>query len=569
MAKQKSDPLYHLELELQEHLLERELALFCGAGISKNSGLPLANELKRRILETLLQTKQDVKQAMGVRCPFEAFMQSVYDPRLLSDKKLNAAKILELFSRGEPNSNHVLIARLAKCGSLKTVVTTNFDVLIERALKNEGLKDEVDFKRYFTEEHFATWAPNESHGIFSLFKLHGSIDNPESVRATLAAVSSRSLSEKRIGVIRYLFSTGGHKVVLVLGYSCSDAFDIVPHIQSIERSNKQVFFIEHAPLFRAIGKISRKRERNPFRCFPGKWIECNTDAFIKGLWVTLEDSIGKYELLKSESDWSFDADQWLGESKNNPIAKSFIAGVILGIIPLYDKARFYYGRALDLATEENDLEAMMGCNFEMGTIFWRWRDSANKTIPANGRKAVQHYREALRLAELLHYDSLAADCYHGLAVSHKSLGEFDIAKDCLKQSRELYRRSHHGKALAQRLSGSYGALGDIYLDERKPQEALKCFKRSFELHKGENNRQGISPFCLNMGTAYLRSRKFSQAISCYKRAERESEQKGDIYTLNAVYDSLAKAYQASGNAEMADVYKNKLDHNTGLWKIFA
>jgi tetratricopeptide (TPR) repeat protein len=568
MAKQKGDPLYGLEIELRDHILKNELALFCGAGISKYSGLPLANELKRRILETLLE-RQDVKPVMRVRYPFEVFMQSVYDPRIVSDKKLNPGKILELFCRGEPNSNHVFIARLAKCGLLKTVVTTNFDLLIERALKNEGLKEEVDFERYCTEEDFRKHDPKELEGRFALVKLHGSADDPESVRVTLAAISSRSLSEKRIGVIRHLFSTGKHKLVLILGYSCSDAFDIVPQIQSIERSNKQVFFVEHSHSFKVISHISRKKGRNPFRYFPGKWIKCNTDALIAGLWATLEDSIGECELLKSDSNWSLDTGQWLGDQKNNPIAKSFIAGIILGDIPLYNKARFYYERSLDLATEEDDLEAMMGCNFEMGTIYWRWRDSANKTIPANGKKAVEHYREALRLAELLHYESLAADCYHGLAVGHYSLGEFNIAKNCLKQSRERYRHSHDGQDLARRLSGSYGTQGDIYLDERKPQEALKCFERSLELYKGELDRQGISPYCINIGTAYLRLRKVSQAINCYKRAERESEQTGDLYTLNAVYESLARAYEASGNAEMANIYKNKRDHNLSLWKIFA
>ena len=44
--------------EIGESIREEELALFCGAGISKNYGLPLANELKLHILEKLSIDKE-------------------------------------------------------------------------------------------------------------------------------------------------------------------------------------------------------------------------------------------------------------------------------------------------------------------------------------------------------------------------------------------------------------------------------------------------------------------------------------------------------------------------------
>ena len=110
---------------------EKEFAVFCGAGISKNSGLPLANELKRYILEKLPIDKKDIEEVMASNFPFEAFIETI-------SENTDISEILEIFQNGEPNTNHILIAKLAKNGYLKTIFTTNFDLLIEKALEKEG-----------------------------------------------------------------------------------------------------------------------------------------------------------------------------------------------------------------------------------------------------------------------------------------------------------------------------------------------------------------------------------------------------------------------------------------------
>jgi len=124
---------------------EKEFAVFCGAGISKNSGLPLANELKQYILGKMSIDKEDIEEIMASNLPFEAFMETI-------SENTDISKILEIFEKGEPNTNHILIARLAKNGYLKTIFTTNFDLLIEKALEKEGQKRDKDFEVYSDEE---------------------------------------------------------------------------------------------------------------------------------------------------------------------------------------------------------------------------------------------------------------------------------------------------------------------------------------------------------------------------------------------------------------------------------
>jgi len=563
----KKAKLNELVVEISEYLSRGELALFCGAGISKDSGLPLANDLKRSILETLLESKQDRKQVMKVPYPFEAFLESIFDPGLISGMRLDSTKILQIFLHGEPNSNHVFIARLAKSGFIKTVATTNFDLLIEKALTKEGLEEGIDFERYYTEEHFSEAESTEQDQRFTLFKLHGSIDHPESVRTTLNAVASQSLSEQRMPATRHLFSTGAHQAILILGYSCSDTFDLIPQIQSIDRNNKKIFFIEHTEGVElpTVCDVTARSKRNPFRHFPGRWIKCNTNELIKDLWSTLIGSIGKYEFIRSNFNWRRDVSAWLGGVQKDLGAKYFTAGHILeniqmrgtSHIQLFDKARFYFERALEFASENKDVGAMMACNTEIGDIYSNWRDSANHAIPANINKAIEYHRKALSLAEDLPDEIstfYAASFGVRLGLDYGSIKKFDIAKDWLEKSRRRSRGMPDTQKIDAELSSSYVAFGVMHLGEKKPAEALECFKKAFSLHDGRDNGQELS---LNCGTAYLRLRKFDQAMICYHRSETICKEKGDLYTLNEVYKSLSDAYLEIRNIERSEYYRQK------------
>ncbi len=145
-----------------------KIAIFAGAGISKDSGLPLADELKKSILSHLIENQEDIEEIKNSKMPFELFVQN-----LPNDKN---EKIFKIFKYGEPNTNHILIAKLAKLGIIKTILTTNFDLLFEKALKNEGL----DFSTCYTNEDFSDVLLENVEDSINLFKVHGSIERYES-----------------------------------------------------------------------------------------------------------------------------------------------------------------------------------------------------------------------------------------------------------------------------------------------------------------------------------------------------------------------------------------------------
>jgi NAD-dependent SIR2 family protein deacetylase len=340
---------------------EKEFVTFCGAGISKNSGLPLANELKRYILGKLPIDDKDIEEMMASNLPLEAFMETISD-------NTDISRILEIFENGEPNTNHILIARLAKNSYIKTIFTTNFDLLIEKALEKEGLKRGKDFEVYCNEEQFSEidFEDIEDEKI-RILKIHGSIDNRDSIRTTIKAVATKTLSDKRTKVIGCLFSTGRYKKVLILGYSCSDEFDITPQIQSIKENQKEIIFVEHSKEGKEIEDIGIKEEKNPFKTFPGKRIKCNTDGFIRNLWDSLKETIGEYEFVVSQVDWKTYLNDWAEGLKEEP--KYFIAALTLNKISNLKRAIEYHERVLEIVKAIGNKNREAACYRNLGIAY--------------------------------------------------------------------------------------------------------------------------------------------------------------------------------------------------------
>lgn len=362
---------------------KREFALFCGAGISKNSGLPLANELKQYILEKLSIDKKDIDEIMASNLPFEAFMETLSESSDIS-------KILEIFENGPPNTNHILIAKLAKNGYLKTIFTTNFDLLIEKALEKEGLRRDKDFEVYYDENQFSQINFEDiGDGIVRIFKIHGSIENKDSIRTTMDEIASKTLSEQRMNVMRYLFSTGKHKKVLVLGYSCSDEFDITPQIQSIEENQKEIIFVEHNREGQEMVDVKTKKLKNPFKKFLGSRIKCNTDDFIGDLWCAHKETIGEYKPIESKVNWKTYLDDWAKGLKEE-YSNYFIAGLILDKISNFKRAIEYFEKYLETTKVIGNKIVKSRCYGNLGLAYYGL---------GSFKTAIKYFEQALEIAK--------------------------------------------------------------------------------------------------------------------------------------------------------------------------
>ena len=236
--------------ELIEIIRSRNTIVFCGAGISFHSGLPLAFGSKKQkeggiehyglinvILKELSVSDTAIEEVQHSSLPFESFFE-------IFDSVLDTSELLDVFNADNPSSSHMLLAKLVAKGLVSTIVTTNFDCLIEKALRREGLANGFDFDVFYKDEDFPQIRVSSRRP--KVIKLHGCISDKTSIKITLRKVSGKLFSHNLSRLVKNIFSIGADHTVLILGYSCSDLFDISPAIEQCTSEVPKVIIVDHA-----------------------------------------------------------------------------------------------------------------------------------------------------------------------------------------------------------------------------------------------------------------------------------------------------------------------------------
>ncbi|WP_371803387.1 SIR2 family protein [Candidatus Lokiarchaeum ossiferum] len=201
-------------------ILKKGIIAYCGAGISISAPTcaPSWWTLTEEILESFFHS-----------VPPEFKLP---DDLIIKEKLFSPEGIFEVFGNifgqhffktfqaldvSEPNGNHRLIAQLAKKGILKACFTTNFDIYIERALKEIGVPFQVIVKNDEFDEIFQIISNSGELPCFYVFKIHGTIEQPETIIALASAYKSSSGFSVNKG--RVLESLLKRYSCLFLGYS--------------------------------------------------------------------------------------------------------------------------------------------------------------------------------------------------------------------------------------------------------------------------------------------------------------------------------------------------------------
>lgn len=281
-SKCKDRRLATHELEKLESVISPDdrLVFFIGAGISfpYPSCLPTASQILRQVFHFIFELdKQDICEILQVsaeiteaeayarlcrdlllipdevpdnRCflPFEPTFQALHD--VLG---FPVIRFVDLLNRGKPNLHHKMLAYALIKGH--TVITTNFDKHIENAYVDfsteESLQVLVTDKKY--QESLNNGQPD---GV--LAKIHGDMADYNSLALTLQGVSvscdgsiylgddiDKEKGRKQLQWIHprtalsipkalFLQRVLTDKKIIVMGYSGSDTFDIMPILKANE-----------------------------------------------------------------------------------------------------------------------------------------------------------------------------------------------------------------------------------------------------------------------------------------------------------------------------------------------
>ena len=199
-----------------------KLAVFCGAGLSAlaPSSLPTWWELNTELLEEARRLTLDAFPGLpeAVAAPIRALSLTSVPVESLSDLLAHGFageswfEVLKILDGELTNANHQALVELARKRRLGTVITTNFDTLIERAFRQTGfglgvLASDADFQR-----------PPAFRPTTVLYKLHGSVTDV----STLIDTVTQKLGALPVSMRNALIATYRDQHVLVVGSSGAD-----------------------------------------------------------------------------------------------------------------------------------------------------------------------------------------------------------------------------------------------------------------------------------------------------------------------------------------------------------
>ncbi len=475
----------------------KKTAIFCGAGISFHSGLPLANDILKEILYKIDVEETQTNLILNSSLPFEAFIETIKEETDIDD-------LLEIFNSGKSNTNHKFIAKLVASGYISIILTTNFDVLIEEALAEEHFYKDKHYQIFSNEEEFGriNWHDNK----VKLIKIHGCVSNKEMMAITMQSVANETYCANKNSVIKYFFSKEINEAIIILGYSCSDLFDLSPQIELINANESNVLLVEHwwTPNGHvAIESLPKAIFKNPFKHFSdSKRLKIDTDTFVKTMWQQLHTF--PYEFIRYPiSDWKSKINSWL--------LKAIEAGTIGAKHHL--SARLFYGIG----------------QFEL---------------------AINSYKKGIEIAYLLQERFNVCSELGNMALTLNALSRFDEALKCLKISLKLCRILNNVQGEVAQLQ----CLGNIYLNLADYNSSENAFQKAIIRAREQNLPQSLCTAFGNLALVYNAMKRYDETIKCVKIGIAICHDLGNKQAEASQLSSLGTAYFITGDREKGIEY---------------
>lgn len=215
---------------LLSYINKRRVVFFLGAGISKNGGIPVANSIIQELFDIIGLVQSDQQKVWKANLPFELIIETVFN---IYRNPSFVKAFVSMFKQGNPIWTHQLVSSLASYGVCQEVLTTNFDLYLEKAFIALGKENRVLCPPY-------SEIPNQDQ--LNLYKLHGTADDDESIITTMTALANRKVQNGIEDVLKRILSQDN--LVIFMGYSFSDTFDIVPIFKRL-KSESPVLVVDH------------------------------------------------------------------------------------------------------------------------------------------------------------------------------------------------------------------------------------------------------------------------------------------------------------------------------------
>lgn len=188
--------------DVGRELVEENVAIFAGAGMSVAAGFVNWSELLRPIAEELgldVDRETDLVALAQFHCNDNANNRSQLNQRLIEEFSRQALE----------TQNHKILCRLP----IRTYWTTNYDKIIESALDKYGKIADVKY----TKEHLSTTKPRRDAIVY---KMHGDVDHPNN-----AVLTKDDYEKYHVKMDQYIANLKGDlisKTFIFIGFSFTD-----------------------------------------------------------------------------------------------------------------------------------------------------------------------------------------------------------------------------------------------------------------------------------------------------------------------------------------------------------
>lgn len=540
------------DINMKNLLLSNDnLSFLVGAGCSVDA--PSCQPAGRSMMEAILThtcANSEIEKLLNLKdLRFEQLVEIVRD-RI--DPEL---KIIEYYAQcDKPNLQHFFLAEMVKKGNF--VMTTNFDFLIEYAMLNSGVPRE-DIIPIITKNDFIKYSnPSDlfSKGKKTLYKVHGSTKNVitgESTKDSLVA-TIRAFGSNKEGLNvfqvepfkRDLFNKiSNNRSIVVLGYSGSDDFDVVPTLMLLQNinnliwlnyvhddGNKERIYEITANMNPNNDKINQilvdiKQANTAEHVYR---VDVNTTRLIEGV---LD---GNSQLSQESFDLS--PDEWIKNNVKQPnsMMKYQIPYLIYESFAESDDALRCTKKILELSEK-------------LGDLFWKGIAHNNLGVrnqqQGKNQEALNHYLKTIQIYDQIGVKKEKATTLSNIGWIYKLQGEYHEALKKFSEVLQIHEELGNMRGvttISNDIGGIYEILGNI-------REAVKFFQKSIQIAEqyGDLHEKAIT--LNNIGRIFQRQGNFPEAMSRYREAFRIHDKLGEIRKKATVLNSIGLIYDTQGN----------------------
>lgn len=523
--------------DIASMVMSGRTAVFVGAGISFQAGIPLVTEIEKELLAALGVDADDARDYQEMQMPFESTMQAALN-------HASSEKLFAIFNAHEPQRNHFLLARLALDieSPVPVIISTNFDTLIEQAANKLGRPLKV------LKQGSDGLAGDSAENHPNLVKIHGCITNTQALGVTIKAVANEQGVLQRRDIIHSYLGSDLVDDVLVIGYSFSDKFDISPALRSL-RLPVRFWVVNHTDNALINQEpLSSLPATHPLRGYEGAVLNVNTDELIEAVWrktqsdtpvpllyrdaeaqsqmiawrASIESGFGSYIVPLIASTLFRNANRFEASNRyamtslqaldgsHQPDRESILHHTIgenFRDMSQYDFAEKHLRDAITLSRQARRMDLRAHAMKSMGVV----KEDRAKLIDNAGesdkphpprRMAIKYYRAAANRARSVGDEELAAICEGNMGIAMKNVRNSSYRRRAfaaLHNALRIARRHGDQKSVGR----CYGMMASCLTLLGRKSWAIPLWKRALEASEDMADFRHIATWTANLGEDYI------------------------------------------------------------------